>query len=335
MAKVDQASRDRGIEIVGFLWLQGGGDTKNADVAKEYLDNLKSVVLAVRKRTDAADLPFVYGTTRIEGIPDDLTNFEEPKNLPPGRPGAWLVLKAQFDAQKEIPKSKMVILRDIEKHPRNVHYNTAGQLMVGKLFAEAYLDYSQLGVRLAPPNCPACAMGLTAEFVFNSLDVNENKIVTVTEFSASPGMQGESAAGEAVGRIDKDGDGTLSWQEFEAAYKARHANCKPSKPVEGVRPDGRGNATMFARVFMLRNDKNGDGKVDKSEFRGGQMGFDRLDKNKNGFIEADELGDLHQSRMNDPKSMRERLQSGDIRKPPQDKRPRDAVDGSDGEGSSK
>ena len=132
-------------------------------------------------------------------------------------------------------------------------------------------------------------------------------------------MQDESAAREAVGRIDKDLDGTLSRQEFEAAYKARHANCKPLKPVEGVRPDARGNATMFSRVFMMRNDKNGDGKVDKSEFRGAEMGFNRLDQNKNGFIEADELGELHQSRMNDPKSMRERLESGDVRKPPKGK----------------
>jgi len=140
MAKVDQASKARDIEIVGFLWLQGGGDTKNADVAREYLDNLKSVVAAVREDTGVADLPFIYGTTRIDGIPDDLTDFEEPKNLPPGRPGAWLVLKAQFDARKVIPNSKMVILRDTEKHPRNVHYNTAGQLVVGKLFAEAFLE---------------------------------------------------------------------------------------------------------------------------------------------------------------------------------------------------
>jgi hypothetical protein len=64
-------------------------------------------------------------------------------------------------------------------------------------------------------------MGLTAEFVFNRLDVDEDKIVTVPEFRKSPGMQDESAAGEAVGRIDKDGNGTLSWQECEAAYKAR------------------------------------------------------------------------------------------------------------------
>ena len=137
--KVEQAEKARDIEIVGFLWLQGGGDTKNADVAREYLDNLKSVVGSVRKDTGVRTLPFIYGTTRIEGIPDDLTNFEEPKNSPPGRPGAWLVLKAQFDAQKAIPLSKMVILRDIEKHPKNVHYNTAGQLVAGKLFAEAFL----------------------------------------------------------------------------------------------------------------------------------------------------------------------------------------------------
>ena len=100
MEKVDQAQKARDIEVVGFLWLQGGGDTKNADVAKEYLDNLKSLVAAVRKETGVPDLPFVYGTTRIEGIPDDLTDFEEPKNLPPGRPGAWWVLKMQSDAQK-------------------------------------------------------------------------------------------------------------------------------------------------------------------------------------------------------------------------------------------
>ena len=138
MAKVDQAKKSRDIEIVGFLWLQGGGDMKKVDVAKEYLGNLKSLVVAVRKATDVADLPFIYGSPRIEGIPDDLADFMPPQ-LPPGRPGAWFVLKAQFDAQKAIPNSKMVILRDIEKHPKNVHYNTAGQLVVGRLFAEAFL----------------------------------------------------------------------------------------------------------------------------------------------------------------------------------------------------
>jgi len=44
MAKVEQARKACDIEIVGFLWHQGGGDMKKVDVAKEYLDNLKSLV---------------------------------------------------------------------------------------------------------------------------------------------------------------------------------------------------------------------------------------------------------------------------------------------------
>jgi len=330
--KVGQAKRSRGIEVVGFLWLQGGGDMKKVDVAKEYLDNLKALVAAVRKETGVDNLPFIYGSPRNEEVPDDLSGLVPKVRI--GRYSAveW-VLKAQFDAQKAIPNSKMVILRDIEKHPQNVHYNTAGQLKAGELFAEAFLEHVHKtgtpNVRTAPPNCPACAMGLTAEFVFKRLDVNEDKIVTIQEFARSPGMQDESAAHDAVGRIDQDADGSLSWEEFAAAYKARHANCKPSKSVEGTSPDGRGNGNRFAQVFMMRNDKNGDGKVDRSEFRGADMGFNRLDENGNGFIEANELGKLHQSRMNDPKSMRERLQSGDVRKPPQGRRPRDGVNSPD------
>jgi len=139
MEKVKQAKAERDIEIVGFLWLQGGGDMKNVDVAKEYLENLKSLVAAVRKDTGVADLPFLYGSTRIGKMPDDLSDLV-PKLMEGRYPAAQWVVKAQSDAQKAIPNSKMVILRDIERLPANVHYNTAGQLKVGKLFAEGFGD---------------------------------------------------------------------------------------------------------------------------------------------------------------------------------------------------
>jgi len=177
-------------------------------------------------------------------------------------------------------------------------------------------------VQLAPENCPACAMGLTAEFVFSRLDVNEDKLVTIAEFRRSPGMGDEAKASEAVGRIDKDGNGTLTWEEFVTAYEARHANCKKPDPAPmaanaaKVRPDGRGDGARFARVFIMRSDKDGDGRISKSEFRGSDPGFERMDKNKNGFIESDELGELHQRRLADPKTMRQRLQDGDVRRPP-------------------
>lgn len=183
-------------------------------------------------------------------------------------------------------------------------------------------------VQPAPESCPACEMGLTAEFVFKRLDVDEDKLVTVTEVMRSPRMQDMAKARETVERLDKSGDGTLSWEELETAYKARHANCKKPDPAtltanaQKIGPDGRGDGNRFAQVFILRSDQDGDGKISKKEFRGPESGFNRLDKNKNGFIEADELGELHKRRLNDPKSMKERLQSGDTPKPPKGKRPK-------------
>ncbi|MFZ5830939.1 MAG: sialate O-acetylesterase [Planctomycetota bacterium] len=143
MDKVQQAQESRNIELVGFLWLQGGGDMKQVDVAEEYLKNLQSMVAAVRKDTGVPNLPFIYGSARNSdagfAVPDDLSDLA-PKPMEGPYPAAQWVLKAQFDAQKAIPHSKMVILRDIERHPANVHYNTAGQLVAGKLFAKAFLE---------------------------------------------------------------------------------------------------------------------------------------------------------------------------------------------------
>ena len=79
--------------------------------------------------------------------------------------------------------------------------------------------------------------------------------------------------------------------------------------------------TRFAQVFIMRIDKNGDGKLDKTEFSGGASRFDQMDKNANGFLEPEELEELHERRMADPKSMRERLESGDVRRPPPWARP--------------
>jgi len=174
-------------------------------------------------------------------------------------------------------------------------------------------------VRPAPPNCPACAMGLTATTVFERLDANGDKQITVAEFATTPRLRDEREAREAVGRIDTDKNGTLSWTEFETAYKLRHANCKKGTAAAG--PLGRGNRTRFAMVFLMRNDRNGDGVVDRSEFRGAPWRFDRMDKNRNGQLDAEELEELHARRMSDPKSMPERLRDGDAPRAPAGARP--------------
>jgi hypothetical protein len=136
--KVKQAQAAEDIEIVGFLWQQGARDMTREDSAKEYLDNLKSLVAAVRKDTGFRNLQFLYGSYRTKGVPDDLSGLV-PEKMKGGRAWAQWVLKAQVDAEKEIPNAKMVIVRDLESHRKNPHFDTAGQLALGKLFAEAYL----------------------------------------------------------------------------------------------------------------------------------------------------------------------------------------------------
>ena len=139
ITKIEQARKTREIEIVGFLWLQGGGDMKNVAVAKEYLDNLKALIAAVRKESGVSDLPVLWGTMRRSQDPDDISDLI-PERVDGPYPAVEFVLKAQWQAQKEISHSRPVVLRDIETHPMNVHYNTAGQLQVGKLFSDAFLE---------------------------------------------------------------------------------------------------------------------------------------------------------------------------------------------------
>jgi hypothetical protein len=81
-------------------------------------------------------------STSAANLPDDLSDVV-PTVVEGNRPGAMWVLKAQWDAQKAIPNAKMVILRDLERHPKDQHTNTAGLLEVGRIFAEAYLDIAK------------------------------------------------------------------------------------------------------------------------------------------------------------------------------------------------
>ena len=138
--KVRDARNAADCEIMAFVWQQGGKDMQKLETGKQYLSNLRALIEGLRKETGVPDLPLVLGSYRQEGIPDDLSNFVPEKYTDRGRPGAPYVLKAQFDAQKELAPAKMIPLRELERHPENVHYNTNGQLELGRLLAEGFLE---------------------------------------------------------------------------------------------------------------------------------------------------------------------------------------------------
>ena len=255
------------------------------------------------------------------GVPAD----EAPKDRSPRRLGGLVGEFKRIDADGDGRITEKEILAEAKRVFRGMDKDGSGDVSAGEFArgrsgrpANGKAAGSTSKAKPAPRNCPACAMGLTAETVFSRLDADGDKKVTVKEFARSPGMADEAEARAAVRRIDTDADGSLSLAELAKAYKQRHAKCPkvdPSKAAAG--PDGRGNRSRFVMVFMMRSDRNGDGVVDKSEFRGSDARFDQMDKNGNGKLEPDELADLHNSRTKDPKSMRERLNSGDLpRRPP-------------------
>jgi Ca2+-binding EF-hand superfamily protein len=254
MAKVKQAEKSRDIEFAGLLWLQGGGDMKNVAVAKEYLDNLKSFVGAVRTDLDVADLPFFCGSIRRTEDPADLSDLV-PSRIPGPYPAVEWVLKAQWDVHKELSHAGTVILRDIETHPMNVHYNTVGQLQVGKLFAAAVL---KTGLRIGDH--------------------------TPRQLLAMLGAKGQDGASESqriayrrvFGFIDTNGDGQHSKKEFvddgryltprarQGIFQAADANgdgiVSQKEYVENR------TITDEAKAIFAEMDADDDGKLTAKEF---------------------------------------------------------------------
>jgi Ca2+-binding EF-hand superfamily protein len=285
MEKVDQAGKAREIEIVAFLWLQGGGDMQNVAVAKEYLDHLKSLVAAVRKDTGAGDLPFFCGSVRRSQDPADISDLV-PQRVSGPYPAIEWVLKAQWDAQTEIPNSRIVILRDIETHPRNVHYNTVGQRKVGKLFAQAFLD-SKVSIG-----------GRTSQQILTMMGAKGRDGVKDSQVSMYRRI---------FGFIDANGDGQHSKQEFidDGRYLTRQARqgifrASDSNSDEIVSAkeyiDNR-IITDEAKAIFEEMDANDDGTLTKKEFvasgkiKGEDLAkavFESLDSDGNGELAVPE-----------------------------------------------
>ncbi len=144
--KVREALDASDCEVMGFLWQQGAKDMQNMETAKSYLQNLKALVEGLRKETKTPEMPLVLGSYRTAGTPDDLSGLNPAEYESLGRVGGAYVLKAQWDAQKAIAPAKTIIVRDLDKHERNVHLNTKGQLELGRLFAEGYLELTKQGI---------------------------------------------------------------------------------------------------------------------------------------------------------------------------------------------
>lgn len=115
------------VEVVGLCWAQGGRDARFPDVAKDYANNLRSILSAIRRDVEDPRLPIVIA---------------ESVAAPKERYAAIdVVREAQRKVAEADPRTSMISADGLETNDDRVHFNAAGQAELGRRFAKAMLEF--------------------------------------------------------------------------------------------------------------------------------------------------------------------------------------------------
>lgn len=112
--------------------------------------------------------------------------------------------------------------------------------------------------------------------------------IYATKTFAEPPVSG-GERGSLLMRLDKDGDGQISKEEYLAKHNERFESLDENN--DGYIDE---NEAITARRqpgahgFIKKFDKDNDGKVSKEEFSGPDEKFDGLDENQDGYIDNSE-----------------------------------------------
>lgn len=147
----------------------------------------------------------------------------------------------------------------------------------------------------ATPHQEKVVEGTTSD-LFNKLDSNRDQLVSLAE--AHP----VSALSKNWSRYDGNGDGSLDPREFSAfeqsaANAANTTGMSPATPTENEMPATRHQEQALQGDLAKRLDKDGDGLVSRQEAQAEASvasNWNRLDKNRDGRLDARELAHTNQ-----------------------------------------
>ena len=119
-------------DVTALVWKQGGKDMRKQDLAAEYRRNFTTLVTRLRKDLERPELPvFVLTHSPSEMLEKDKARL---KTI---RPYAFDVLMNQATVDKWLPNAFPVFHGRLPTHKDGIHYNTEGQITLGKMTAEA------------------------------------------------------------------------------------------------------------------------------------------------------------------------------------------------------
>ena len=124
------SSSSESFEWSGMMWMQGERDSVFESMAEFYEKNLTDFVSAIRRDTGNENLPFVIGQ-----IAPRVYRLEEGRFQHAYR---HVVQEAQRAVASSNPLVELVETMDLPQSD-NLHFDTGGQLELGRRFARAYL----------------------------------------------------------------------------------------------------------------------------------------------------------------------------------------------------
>ena len=123
MKRLKRAVGNKKVDYLALLWMQGERDAAFLKAGRVYYDNLKRFIQYLRNDLQTQDLPILIG--QINPTPKRYQAKD-------------LVAAAQSRASGSINRVYLVSTTGLSKYMDQVHYDSKGQLELGRRFARAF-----------------------------------------------------------------------------------------------------------------------------------------------------------------------------------------------------
>ncbi len=126
----ERSTQGEEIDVLACLWMQGESDSRYQVAAAQYERNLKRLVSSLRQDLNQPDLPFILGLANPPAATFDY---------------ASVVRTAQRQVAKADRQVHLVETEGLTKLADDLHYDSAGQLELGRRFAHQLAGKLALG----------------------------------------------------------------------------------------------------------------------------------------------------------------------------------------------
>ena len=128
ISHVKRVTQGTDVKLLACLWKQGESDSRYETAATEYHENLQRLIQRMRSDLDQPEMQFIIGLSNA--TPASFTYLS-------------VVRSAQRQVAQSLPNVSLVDTDGLTKHEDDLHYDSAGQLELGRRFAHRlHLDLS-------------------------------------------------------------------------------------------------------------------------------------------------------------------------------------------------